>query len=54
MSKDSFLLLHDCERYKDIPLKKIDQTGSLVVYEKGDVDKDELIRITNKYKHDYS
>ena len=54
MSKNSFLLLHDCERYKEVPLKKIDQTGSLAVYEKGDVEEDELIRIKNKYQHDYS
>jgi hypothetical protein len=54
MSKNSFILLHDCERYKEIPLKKIDQVGSLAAYEKGDVDEDELIRITNKYKYDYN
>lgn len=55
MSKDSILLLHDCERYKEIPLEKIDQVGSLAVYIKEDIEEEEeLINIINKYKHDYS
>lgn len=54
MSKNSFLLLHDCERYKNIPLKKIDQVGSLAAYIKEDIEEEELISIINKYKHDYS
>lgn len=53
MSKDSILLLHDCERYKEIPLKKIDQVGSLAVYIKEDIE-EELINILNQNKHDYS
>jgi protein O-GlcNAc transferase len=54
MSKDSILLLHDCERYKDIPLKKIDQVESLAVYIKKDIEEKELINILNQNKHDYS
>lgn len=55
MSKDSVLLLHDCERYKEIPLEKIDQAGSLAVYIKKDLNnKEELIKIINKYRDDYS
>jgi len=53
MSKDSFLLLHDCERYKEIPLKKIYQVESLAVYTKDNIDDEELFRIANKYKYDY-
>jgi hypothetical protein len=53
MSKDSFLLLHDCERYKEIPLKKIDQVESLAVYTKDNIYDEELFRIANKYKYDY-
>ena len=53
MSKNSFLLLHDCERYNDIPLTKIDQVGSLAVYIKEDINEEELINIINKYKHDF-
>lgn len=54
MSKNSFLLLHDCERYNDIPLTKIDQVGSLAAYIKGSIDDEELLRIVDKYKDDYS
>jgi hypothetical protein len=54
MSKDSFLLLHDCERYKDIPLKKIDQVGSLSAYVKGNIDEEELIKLINEHNKNYS
>jgi hypothetical protein len=53
MFDESFLLLHDCERYNDIPLKKIDQVGSLAAYTKSNFDEEELIKIINKYKHDF-
>jgi hypothetical protein len=53
MSKNSFLLLHDCERYNDILLTKIDQVGSLAVFIKEDIDEEELIKIVNTYKHDF-
>jgi hypothetical protein len=52
MSKDSFLLLHDCERYTDIPLTKIDQVKSLAVYIKADFNEEELIKIVDKYKNE--
>jgi hypothetical protein len=54
MSKDSILLLHDCERYKEIPLEKIDQVGSLAVYKRNNLYEEELLKILNKNKHDYS
>ena len=54
MSKDSFLLLHDCERYKDIPLTKIDQVESLAVYIKADFNEEELTKIIHKYKNEIS
>jgi hypothetical protein len=54
MSKDSFLLLHDCERYKDIPLTKIDQVGSLAAYTKEDAfDDSYLIDIVKKNRLNY-
>jgi hypothetical protein len=54
MSKNSFLLLHDCERYNDIPLKKIDQSGSLAAYIiKEDVDDICLVSIMNKNRFNY-
>jgi hypothetical protein len=53
MSKNSFLLLHDCERYNDILLTKIDQVGSLAVYIKKNIDEEELIKTINKHKHDF-
>jgi len=52
MSKDSFLLLHDCERYKDIPLTKIDQVESLAVYTKADFNEEELTKFVDKYKNE--
>ena len=54
MSKDSILLLHDCERYKEIPLKKIDQVGSLAAYKRDSLYEEELLKILNQNKHDYS
>jgi hypothetical protein len=53
MSKDSFLLLHDCERYKDIPLEKIDQVGSLAAYVKGNIDEEELLKIVTENRNDF-
>lgn len=53
MSKSSFLLLHDCERYKEIPLKKIDQVESLAAYIKEDIDDSCLVSIMNKNRFNY-
>ena len=52
MSTDSVLLLHDCHRYKDIPLTKINQAESLAVYVKANFDEEELTNIIDKYKND--
>jgi hypothetical protein len=52
MSTDSILLLHDCHRYKDIPLTKIDQAESLAVYIKANFNEEELTSIIDKYKNE--
>jgi hypothetical protein len=52
MSKDSFLLLHDCQRYKDIPLTKIDQVESLAIYVKANFNEKQLTKIVDKYKNE--
>ncbi len=51
MTKNSLLLLHDCHRYSDIPLEKIDQVKSLGVYIKNSLCDNELFEIIEKNKY---
>lgn len=50
MSEKSFLMLHDCERYPNIPLNKIDQVKSMGVYVKNDMSNEELMKVLEKFK----
>ena len=53
MSKDSILLLHDCDRYGNIPLIKVDQVGSLAAYRKGEQSDDMLLETISKHRCQY-
>lgn len=51
MSERSIALLHDCERYPRVALKKIDQVDSLGVYSRGSHSEKELLRIVNENRY---
>jgi hypothetical protein len=54
MSNDSILLLHDCDRYKYVPLTKVHQEQSLGVYIKDKCSNEDLLSFVEKNKHNYS
>ena len=53
MLKNSFLLLHDCERHSNVPLNKVDQVRSLAVYAKNELSDEELFKVIEENRYNY-